>query len=54
MQSDLLADPFADPGWVEEPVPTRRSPRPDVDQGSGADRMEAAQEFFVDWEVPEA
>lgn len=49
MQSELLAEPRR----TEEPSRNRRPSRPDLD-AAGADRMAGRQQFFVEWEVPEA
>lgn len=38
---------------TEAPTPTHRSSRPDSRTGPDPDRIEGAQEFLVEWEVPQ-
>jgi hypothetical protein len=49
MQSEVVTDPR----WADESA-RNREPHPKIDHGSRSDRMEAGQEFLVEWEVPEA
>ncbi len=51
--TDLLTDPLADRRLTEGPIRTSRSSRADRDKAVRGDRMSGAQQFLVEWEVPD-